>query len=411
MSPHRRRSANLLLAGLFLLSPSVVAGQPPAAPEGSSFEAPAAGDPTRVAATERFRFHSDPWVNLHHVLYFVALTEEDDDAAAQAAEAGEEHRRRRIGDGPDDLGRLDERPEAERKSWRRAVDFYRTHLAEHDLLFGRDMVDLRNALARGGPDEVRRAMKLESGTQGAIGALPAKLPDVLEGALPIYRAHLWPAHDRRNRAWVADVLPTLERLAPALAPGVVRAYGGAWPQGEDGDGLRIGVSVHAGWAGAYSSWHPDHIVISSTSAAHAANPDSEGEGYIAVESLFHEASHSRALGQELNPMTERAFQAAGLDEPPDGLWHGLLFYTAGELTRQALAARGEPGYVGYALRYGLTDRSPGWKDWFEALDEHWRPFLAGEAEEGETGDASVASAREAALAAAAKAFVQGSGDG
>jgi hypothetical protein len=344
-----------------------------------------------VAETEWFALYSDPWVNLHHVLYDPASTEnaEAEDAARSEVEPGTDdgeapRRPRRLGTGPGDLALLDGLPEAAREAWRRAVDLYRAELASRDLLFGDGMVPLRNALARGGADEARRAIDA-----GELTEAPAALPDALTAAMEVYRTHLWPAHDRRNREWIAAVMPRLERSGPSIAPGMVRAFGGDWPRSRSERGLRADVSVHAGWAGAYSSHHPDHVVISSTDEGHA--------GDASVESLFHEAGHSRALGDDLGELLATAFEAIG-EEPPEALWHALLFYTAGELTRQALEADGRPGYVPYALRHQLVDRAPGWQGWYRALDTHWRPFLA--SRDGD--EAAVRTARERALAAVAR---------
>jgi hypothetical protein len=330
-------------------------------------EPQAPSDPTRVATTPWFVLHSDPWVNLHHVLHFQARTE-------NAAAAGE---RLRLGTGPDDLTALDGAPEADRLAWRHAVDLYRTELAEHDLLFGAGMIELRNALARGGAAEVRRAT-----AAGEIEGLPPALPDVLEASEAVYRRRLWPDHDRRNREWIAAALPALEHYGPSVASGLARAFGGAWPDG----GIRVDVSVHGSWAGAYTSDHPDHIEISSTDPGHA--------GTASVESLFHEAGHTRALGSRLGTLVTDAFES--VDRPaPERFWHTLLFYTAGELTRQAVASASPdaPPYEPYALKNGLMSRSPTGAAHWRLLDDHWRPFLEGR------------EAREQALAAVARAVI------
>ncbi len=352
MSAPANRRLFVLLSLLFLSTPAV-----PETPSG------AAAGPLAVE-TAWFRLYSDPWVNLHHTLYFQAATEE------AAAEPG--RRPRRLGTGPDDLGALDRLADAERTAWRRAVDLYRAELADRDLLFGAQMIPLRNSLSRGGASEVQRAIEA-----GELADLPVALPDALDAAMAVYAAHLWPAHDRRNRAWIGDTVPRLERIGPAVAPKLARAFGGAWPAG----GLRADVTVYAGWAGAYSSHGPDQIAISSTDPGHA--------GDAAVESLFHEAGHSEAVGAELGTLADRAFEAAGRPTP-DRFWHGLLFYTAGELTRQAVENGGTPGYRPYALLQGLVDRSPDWPDWWRALDAHWRPYLAAEDGTGPSRDEALA---------------------
>jgi hypothetical protein len=58
-------------------------------------------------------------------------------------------------------------------------------------------------------------------------------------------------------------------------------------------------------------------------------------------------------------------------KPPSSLWHALLFYTAGETTRRALAERGVSDYrpvilAMYARGFG------GFK---AALEKHWQAYL------------------------------------
>ena len=58
--------------------------------------------------------------------------------------------------------------------------------------------------------------------------------------------------------------------------------------------------------------------------------------------------------------------------PPWQLWHAIIFYTAGELTRRAI-----PHHVPYAVANGLWNREP-WSAFRKALDAHWRPYLDGQ---------------------------------
>jgi hypothetical protein len=63
--------------------------------------------------------------------------------------------------------------------------------------------------------------------------------------------------------------------------------------------------------------------------------------------------------------------------PPGDLWHVIIFYSAGELTRQRLQASGMQGYEPYAERLGLYERLSGWNGYRQALAKHWKPCLAG----------------------------------
>jgi hypothetical protein len=362
MNPSQRPSRPSPAVLLLALAPWLTAGCSGAA------AAPAAPSPSPsghlVATTPRFAFYSDPWVNLHHVLYFRAALEE--------ARATGEHRR--FGLGPGDTDRMDELPEGELAPWRRAVDLYRRELGRRDLLFDDAMVAARNALARGGAEELERELPSL--------ALPRELAEVLAAAEPVYRAHLWPDHDRGNRDWVEAVLPLLERHGDAMARGIARAWDAPWPA----EPTRVDVSVYAFWPGAYTSNLPNHIVISSLDRDHA------GRG--ALESLFHEASHFRDFEQGLLALVDRGFERAGRPAP-ERLWHLVLFYTAGAVTRHVLAAAGEPPYEPYALGAGVVSRNPNGAAVWNALEAHWRPFLEGSGE------------REEAFAAVVRALTAG----
>jgi hypothetical protein len=67
-------------------------------------------------------------------------------------------------------------------------------------------------------------------------------------------------------------------------------------------------------------------------------------GLAALEMLFHESSHS-----PVSDLFQRVRQAASEQKVsvPPRLWHGVLFYTAGELTTRELKAHGI-AYTPYA---------------------------------------------------------------
>ena len=111
-----------------------------------------------------------------------------------------------------------------------------------------------------------------------------------------------------------------------------------------------------------------HVVISSI--------DPGKQGLAALEMLMHEPSHgvadeaSGAIGDELT----LAAEDLGLT-PPHNLWHALLFYTSGELTRQALARR-ETTYEPHMYRSGMFDRQ--FRGLRQPIETHWRAYLDGE---------------------------------
>lgn len=54
---------------------------------------------------------------------------------------------------------------------------------------------------------------------------------------------------------------------------------------------------------------------------------------------------------------------------PD-FWHGLMFYTTGELVRRQV-----PELVPYAIKYGMWETN--WPNFLPVLEEDWKQFLDG----------------------------------
>ena len=329
--------ASLLMA---LLAPGMPAAATPASGPAAQDSAAA---PTLVATTERFALHSHPWVGLHHLLFEWARSElpRSPRDTRPLPVIGEKSRR-------------DQWTDDERAEWAAALDYYGTSVAHRSLVFDADLVSVKTALS-----ELRDAADEPPRELGELGV-------ALAAAMPIYERYFWAEHDRQNRAQIAELVRGLARFETGLAERLARAFGGGWPAAP----IRVDVARCANWAGAYTTGAPDHVVIAS------AAPDLEG--WLALELLFHEVCHTEGLGGRLGPELDAAFGALEA-EPPRDLWHALIFYTAGELTRDALSAAGIAGYEAYAERLGFYGR-PSWSGYRTAFDGHWRPWLKGERE-------------------------------
>src|SRR6202043_846178 len=193
--------------------------------------------------------------------------------------------------------------------------------------------------------------------------LPSKLTKILEGAAAGYRAHRWPADDRANRAWIKRAAPLVREQGVGLSHRLADIYQTQWPN----EKIRVDVSAHANWAGAYTTLDPLRVTISST--------DPRNQGSSALEILFHEASHGIAepVQQAINRECRQRDKAI-----PRDLWHALLFYTTGEVIKTVLTAQNateqgngqsagaqNPEYTPYAVRERLYQR--GWDDYLKLL--------------------------------------------
>jgi len=292
-----------------------------------------AGMNPAAQAKSLFTFHSNAWLNLHHFV--------------RAAARG--------GPTPTAL------PDEESRRWAEGVEFYKSY-ATRDLLLDDGMADIKSAL---------RAAEGKPTLDGI--AIDAALKATLERLMPIYQRRWWPEHDRANRAWIAAVQPLLDRHGAALGQALTRTYDSTWPS----DPIPVDLSVTAGPNGAYTTGPPTHVTMSST--------DRNLQGLASLEMLFHESSHSAVSNLFL-----RVRQAAGeqnVSVPPQ-LWHAVLFYTAGELTRRELDAHAVAyaPYAGAGLYTNLC--GAGCR---EKVVEHWTPRLDGKRSVGESLAALVAS--------------------
>jgi hypothetical protein len=289
--------------------------------------------------SERFVFHSEPWINLHHFLFEWARN-------VPERQPGD---RRRGSEVPEaaELATLDEESQ---RLWNEALDFYREELIASSLLFSEEMISLRGQL-------------VEAGCSSEVPeTLDPGLSSALTAGMPVYRQHWWPGHQAGNRAWTEDQLGRLETYESVLAERLAQAYGGQWPD----ERIRVDVVAYANWAGAYTSNHPDHITISGVN-----DPAWDG-----LELLFHEVSHAAFFEQKILRQVADAFVPHGVD-PPNRLAHSIQFATPAELLRSLLAAGGLER--GRSVADAVYQRGS-FKDQYKVVLQHWKPYLDGRVE-------------------------------
>ena len=298
-----------------------------------------------------FEFHSGFWINLHHTLYQEARKQR---GAGQGSDAAEK--------APSLLSGL---TNTEQRAWNEAVAYYGANLAGKDLLFAGDLVQLKDQLG-----DFEDCADLSGSKQKFCNAgLDVKLTKILEAAAPVYRAHLWTAHDKANRRWVFGVAPLVRTQSVALSQRLADIYQTHWPRYR----IRVDITAYANWAGAYTTVDPLRVTIAST--------DPRNQGSAALEVLFHEASHGIAEPVEQAIIRECRQRDKAI---PRDLWHALVFYTTGEVIRPIMAKAANTAardgadsaagpYKPYAMREGLYQR--GWDRYLTLLTTFWQPYL------------------------------------
>jgi hypothetical protein len=305
-----------------------------------------AQEPSEKPSLPVFEFHSGFWINLHHFLYQQAHARRSPHEANSGA--------------PVSTAGLNA---DEQRAWSAAMDYYMGGFADRDLMFNGDMVLINNRLA-----EMESCADLSGrSTMACTSGLRPELIAALESAAPVYRARWWPQNDRANRDWITAVSPLVRQHGVRIAEQLAEVYQTHWPAVP----LRVDVVSYAGPYGAYTTLEPSHLTISSL--------DTANQGVVALEVVFHEASH--AVAELVRDAIAKECRRLGKPIPRD-LWHALLFYTAGEVIRRTL--RPAPGSsppdprAPYAYRNGLYAR--GWMSYERALEIYWQPYLDGRVE-------------------------------
>ena len=266
-----------------------------------------------------FGFHSNPWLNLHHILW----------SKGEGAPL------------PADM------PEAERVAWMAGIESYAPY-SRRNLIFDVELVAIKEALRTTGEKTSLEGLPIASGVR-----------ETLERLMPIYRKHWWAAHDRTNREWIAAVRPLVDRHGAAINQAIVRAYDVTAPDNP----VWVDVAVRTIPNGAYETGPVTHVMISSVDAGY--------RGYAALEMLFHERSH--AWDSALARPVFAAAEEQGVKVPPQ-LPHAVLFYTAGELTVRELRAHGID-YKHFAEPRIYTAMCGA--DCQNRISVHWTPRLDG----------------------------------
>jgi hypothetical protein len=244
--------------------------------------------------------------------------------------------------------------ETERKAWASAIEVY-TEIFKWDQIFDEDAQKIANTLATVGDVNVLRDGLLDKSTTTALNA-----------AAPIYRSHLWNVRQRDNEAWNRAAQTLTDRHQTAMAAALAKAYKITWPNqpylvdavGETG--------ANSGFTHGIPAMYAAHI--------HASVGSNRNTGNRPLELMFHEASHVQAVGGRITQMIEEECKRQNLSVPPD-LWHFMIMFTSGEVTRQELAATGGPisnRYIPYYREYNQLPPAV-----LSAFEKHWLPYLQG----------------------------------
>ena len=284
-----------------------------------------------IAETRHFAFHSSFWLNLHHFLYVQAR-------AKRGMDQGRAVVTRVLAD---TIG-WGELSEAERAQWASAAAYYDRALASRDAVFDSLLVESKV-----------RLIKVVEGARLEDSGLDREWISALRSAEPVYRKLWWARHDATNRVWIAQAMRLLAQHGDTIGARVARAFHTQWAQKP----MRVDVSAYSNWAEAYTTNDPAHIMV-----AHSTALDD------VLETMYHEALHT--MDRPLLNALVAAARSSG-KRGAGNFIHPLIFYTAGEVARQAV-----PSHQPFAEKAGMWRRSA-FAPYRSAIFTHWQAFLEG----------------------------------
>ena len=292
---------------------------------------------TLLARTNHFELHADELLNLHHLLYHWARAEEGIGSGRMQVTVAER-------------GDWSALSAGEQARWQEAVEFYRENVAELSHLSDA-MLFQKVAILKAAGDPVEVDDKSIPGIRVA-----------LERALPVYKVHWWPEHDRVNRRWADEVVAHLADTEADFVDLTTRIYDARWPA----EPLRVDLSYYANFRAGYTGL--SHVVMYTG--------DPGNQGLYGFEMLLHESQHTRYVASAVRRAIRRQFSEAGKEVPPN-LWHALLFITSGDFAER-IAAASCTQHISYWEREGFREFG-GWATAIRLAEDYWRPVINGEA--------------------------------
>ncbi|MCB0368060.1 MAG: hypothetical protein KDD45_01145 [Bdellovibrionales bacterium] len=274
-----------------------------------------------------FQFHSAFWINLHHFLYNEAFRPQAHQEPFVPMNQGEKNE-------------IEE-----------AIGFYKINFNGKDLLFDNDLKKINNELALAENNSDLSNVEISKETR-----------NILEKIRPVYLKHYWEQQDKNNIHWISEVEKKLKLYGAVIKSKLEKVLNRKFIDFP----YRIDVVHEANWSGAYTSDSPPHTVISEGRNSY--------NNYSAIEMIFHEVLHAGPF-EKVQEALDVEFNLHQYKDESQ-IWHALLFYTAGEVTREVLKSSGID-YIPYAYQNGLFSEKRKWGKFEPLIKKYWLPYIKG----------------------------------
>ncbi|CAH9063679.1 hypothetical protein PSECIP111951_03202 [Pseudoalteromonas holothuriae] len=180
----------------------------------------------------------------------------------------------------------------------------------------------------------------------------------------LYKAHIWPTHCKQNMQWQTQLQNKLDVYGDKINQRLSELFLGEL----------ISVPEHRVYIHARPFTRQGAFTSARQFVTHMNSYQATNNDWYALELLFHEISHVPFyLNKQLQHNIEQVFSDYGIAQH-SRIWHPILFFTVGEVTRQAIA-KANPDYQPYANKVNLYK---GKWHYLKELEQHWQPYINGQ---------------------------------
>ncbi|WP_424961755.1 hypothetical protein [Ekhidna sp.] len=280
--------------------------------------------------TKYYQFSVNYWFNMHHFLWVEAFMNQEVDSTMIDME-------------------LDADAKSELKA---AVDYYRNKLVAEDLRMSDYQTAFKNWITN---------------KEATLDEIPNQFNThmkVLKKFSPTYNHAFWNDHLRACKRVLQENIPLIRATEESYVDQITKLTRQFW----DFDPIKVDVTIYAKSSDwnlrnrPYTSIFPTHVVMNA-----AGENDVQGNW---TELLYHESAHHLILSSNyfIGGTIRDLVEVKGYKTPRQ-LWHAILFYFTGEISRDLFEAEG----LSYPETY--MQRNNVFSGFHTLLEKHFSPYM------------------------------------
>ncbi|WP_425392381.1 hypothetical protein [Ekhidna sp.] len=280
-----------------------------------------------------YQFSVNYWFNMHHFLWLESFMNQELDSTLISLE-------------------IDENSKNELS---KALAYYKTYLTKEDLRLSEYQTAFKNWITQ---------------DENTLDIIPTEFVEhfkILTEFSPTYQALFWKSHLEACTKVLDENISIIRNTEEKYVDRITKLTRQFW----DFEPIKVDVTFYA----KSSTWNPRNRPYTSIFPTHVVM-NASGENEVPgnwVELLYHESAHHLILGSSyfIGGTIKDVTEVKGL-KPTRQLWHVILFYLTGEVSKNLLQDHGITYPETYMQRNNVFGR------YHQLIEKHFRPYLTRE---------------------------------